>query len=178
MVTLWSSHSLLHYSYKLPGPRNVHSEPPPPRSISLIWRGADQAHREGRQISLGSWEDLDMVLARLLFSPLQTGRQQDGQWLHPESDLLQRQEIVRFLGRVSVGLGQSLLWGLLWPWEDQVNTPPPHLPWDYPTRSWVSLGSFQTHQSGTLLFSNLQGTNEYMNPQSDRVACLSRILWE
>ena len=57
---------------------------------------------------MSSWEDLDVVLAMLLFSPLQTGRGQDGQWLHPESDLLQRQESIMFLEMVSVGLGQSL----------------------------------------------------------------------
>ena len=43
-----------------------------------------------------------------------------------------------------------------------------HLPWDYPTRSWVSLESLQTHQSRTLLSSSLQKSNEHKNPQSDR----------
>ena len=47
-------------------------------------------------------------------------------------------------------------------------TSPTHPPWDYPTRSWVSLGSLQTYQSGTLLSSSLQRANEHKNPPSDR----------
>ena len=70
-----------------------------------------------------------MVLARLLFSPLQTGRGKDGQWLHPESSLLQRQEIIRFLGSLS-RLGPEFCESSSGSGEIQFTSL--NLPWDYP----------------------------------------------
>ena len=70
-----------------------------------------------------------MVLARLFFSPLQTRRAQNGQWLHPESDLLQRQEIIRFLGSLS-RLGPEFCESSSGSGEIQFTSL--DLPWDYP----------------------------------------------
>ena len=58
--------------------------------------------------------------------------------------------------------------GFSGPGKIQLTNPHPHhLPWDYPTRSWVPLESLQTHHSRTLLSSSLQKSNEHKHAPSD-----------
>ena len=91
MGTFGKSPSLIYYPYKLPGPRNAGPQLLAPSSISPNRFVADPEHSEGRQISMWSWVDLAVFLARLLLSPLQSGEGWDEQWLHQESLLLQKQ---------------------------------------------------------------------------------------